>query len=185
MKFITEAHVELNKQMHAAQRGFGQSGRKHAAEVLAFISWNAVDSLLDYGCGSGTLHEALNDGVTCENLLWCEIREYDPAIEGKTASPEPADLVVCTDVLEHVEPELLGNVLRHLRLLTLKAALLVISTTPGSKKLPDGRDTHLSVHDAAWWRKELLSLNWKILSQQVRRDKQGKPCEVTFWLEVG
>ena len=43
--------------------------------------------------------------------LTFEIKEYDPAIPGKDSLPEPADIVVCSDVLEHIEPNYLLNVL--------------------------------------------------------------------------
>ena len=79
------------------------------------------------------------------------LRGYDPAIEGLDAPPNPADIVVCGDVLEHVEPQCLDAVVDDLRRVTKKAALLVVATRPAVKTLADGRNAHLIVESADWW----------------------------------
>jgi hypothetical protein len=58
-------------------------------------------------------------------------------------------------VLEHVEPDLLTNVLIDIRGYADKAVYLVISTRPASKFLADGRNAHLIVKPAAWWQEVL------------------------------
>jgi 2-polyprenyl-3-methyl-5-hydroxy-6-metoxy-1,4-benzoquinol methylase len=100
---------------------------------------------LDYGCGQGALGRALNQ----------EISEYDPAIAGKDSSPQPADLVICTDVLEHIEPECLESVLDHLKSLTKEALFAVISTRPAKKTLADGRNAHLIIEPWSFWEEKL------------------------------
>ncbi len=84
-----------------------------------------------------------------------DVREYDPGIIGKDALPKPADLVIATDVLEHIEPELLGNVLEHIRSLARLGVFLNIATSPAREILPDGRNAHLIIRPPAWWREEL------------------------------
>jgi hypothetical protein len=102
-------------------------------------------SVLDYGCGKGGLGRAIPFGIC----------EYDPAIAGKESSPKPADLVVCTDVLEHIEPECLVYVLADLRRVTRKIGYFVIHTGPAQKHLADGRNAHLIQRDRMWWKKKL------------------------------
>ena len=102
-------------------------------------------TVLDYGCGQGALGRSLDR----------EIAEYDPAIEGKSTMPAPADLVICTDVLEHIEPDLLDNVLDHLRDLTKSALFAVICTRPAKKFLADGRNAHLIVEPWEFWKQKL------------------------------
>jgi len=64
--------------------------------------------------------------------------------------------VVCTDVLEHIEPECLQTVLEHLRSLTRAVAHIVIAIkADGHKKLGDGRDPHLIIESPNWWRAKL------------------------------
>jgi hypothetical protein len=83
------------------------------------------------------------------------IWEYDPAIPEKAESPRPADLVVCTDVLEHIEPDHLKAVLKDLKRCVKRMGYFVINTGPARKTLPDGRNTHLIQQDREWWRNTL------------------------------
>ncbi len=85
---------------------------------------------------------AVVEGLLTKGLLAKGIdvvtSEYDPAVAGKDLPPEPADLVVCTDVLEHIEPDCLDDVLSDLARLTKKVLLVNISTRPAVKVLADG-----------------------------------------------
>jgi hypothetical protein len=98
--------------------------------------------VLDYGCGKGTLAASISD---------YEVWEYDPAIEGKDEIPPPRDLVVCTDVLEHIEPDCLDAVLDDIKRCTVKLALLTIACRPAKKLLEDGRNAHLIQEGYRWW----------------------------------
>lgn len=149
MQTITDEYRALNREMHARET-FGGGGFRWADHVIALKNDAGCETVLDYGCGRGSLAEVLGRP---EWLL-----EYDPAVEGKEAPPADADLVVCTDVLEHVEPEFLDAVLTRIADLSRKMTFLVISTVPASKVLADGRNAHLSVHNAAWWREKLDAL---------------------------
>jgi cyclopropane fatty-acyl-phospholipid synthase-like methyltransferase len=120
-------------------------GGKHADTVLKLAAAIGTTSILDYGCGKGYLAKAIPFPI------W----EYDPAVPGKEECPRPADLVVSTDVLEHIEPDRLAYVLDDLRRVTRKVAYLVIHTGPAQKTLADGRNAHLIQQGAKWWTKRL------------------------------
>ena len=124
---------------------YGVSGAKRADVVLKLSESMDTKSILDYGCGKGLL---------AKNLPF-PIWEYDPAIPGKDTPPRPADLVVCTDVLEHIEPDLLDNVLQDIARCMIKTAYCIIATFPAGKTLPDGRNAHLIQEGADWWRNRL------------------------------
>jgi 2-polyprenyl-3-methyl-5-hydroxy-6-metoxy-1,4-benzoquinol methylase len=149
---ISWSYLEQQRALHADPRGYGAKGDKWAPVVLALLQHFQAFSMLDYGCGQGSLARALRVAQPPEQQMRVRIAEYDPAIAGKDGSPSFADLVVCTDVLEHVEPIFLPSVLEHLRKLARKAVWLVVSTTETAKTLPDGRNAHLIVRDAIWWR---------------------------------
>jgi hypothetical protein len=142
---ISAEYASLNAQLHRTNLAYGVGGGKHADTVLKLCERLKTTSVLDYGCGKGYLAQALPFPI------W----EYDPAIPGKQDSPRAADLVVCTDVLEHVEPDRLAFVLADLKRCTRKVGYFVIHTGPASKTLPDGRNTHLIQRGRAWWEKRL------------------------------
>jgi hypothetical protein len=142
VKLISDEYRKLNEQLHK-RRAYGIGGARWADEVRRLHAEHGCTTVLDYGCGKGALKRALMGEIT--------VAEFDPAIPEKHALPHVADLVVCTDVLEHIEPDCLDAVLTHLRLLTRKVALLSIATRPSTKTLADGRNAHLIVEDAAWW----------------------------------
>jgi S-adenosylmethionine:diacylglycerol 3-amino-3-carboxypropyl transferase len=77
--------------------------------------------------------------------------------------PEPHDIVVCTDVLEHIEPDCLDDVLADIRRCTKKAALLVVATRPAMKTLSDGRNAHLIQEDFKWWEPHIEKAGFRVL----------------------
>ena len=141
MQFLTEQYRELNAQLHAQNPGYGTNGYKHLDSIMMLAQRLDTQDILDYGCGKSTL--AINLGFP--------IQQYDPAIPKFAAEPRPADIVTCTDVLEHIEPYYIDDVLDHLQQLTKKVCFVVISTTPARKTLPDGRNAHLIQKPAKWW----------------------------------
>ena len=140
---ISEEYRKQNTELHESNSKFGGRGHKWAPRVADYMRAAGARDVLDYGCGKGTLVAAL--GVEFAS------RGYDPARPGYDATPVPADFVTCLDVLEHIEPECLTDVLEHLASLIVKEGLFVISLIPSDKNLPDGRNAHLIVETADWW----------------------------------
>jgi len=143
---ISAAYAQLNAQLHKDNLAYGVGGGKHADTVIKLVAGLPHPaSVLDYGCGKSMLAKALPFPI------W----EYDPAIPGKDVSPRPADLVVCTDVLEHVERGTLKFVLGDLARCVKRIGYFVVNTGPARKTLPDGRNTHLIQKRQAWWTTKL------------------------------
>lgn len=145
-RLISDAYQKLNYELHKSGTIYGEGGHGFVDRATQLVSDYKARSLLDYGCGKGTLKTSL--AKICPNL---DIREYDPAIPGKTRQPAPADVVFSTDVMEHIEPDYIDTVLAHIADLTQKVAWLYISVVPAVKTLPDGRNAHLIVKPAEWW----------------------------------
>lgn len=141
MQLISKEYLELNKELHTSNSTYGTSGTKYLDDIVGIARDLNTQDILDYGCGKSWL--ALNLPFT--------IKQYDPAIEKYSSMPEPADLVVSTDVLEHIEPFYLDAVLDHLQSLTKKMCFLVVATRPARKTLKDGRNAHLIQKPAKWW----------------------------------
>lgn len=145
MGLITESYKAQMRQMHVEKSTFGTSGHMRAGDVLHLAVRHNAKTILDYGSGKGTL----------KHNLTLPVREYDPGIPGKDSEPSPADLVVASDVLEHIEPECLDSVLAHLVSLTNKVCYVVVHLTPAQKHLPDGRNAHLIIENEDWWEGKL------------------------------
>lgn len=143
---ISPEYLKQNEMLHESNPYYGVSGSKYTAEVLKLAQELGTQDVLDYGCGKGTLAKSLP----------FSIKEYDPAIKEKSAVPGVSDLVVCTDVLEHIEPDYIHNVLGDIARCTLKKAFFIIATGPAMKTLPDGRNTHLIQKDKTWWSEKIL-----------------------------
>jgi hypothetical protein len=126
--------------------GFGAKGQKTEAMVSRIASDLGVKNFLDYGAGKCTLAQVLPQFV---------VDCYDPAIPGLDDPPEPHRLVVCTDVLEHIEPEHIRDVIADLARVTQEVLYVTIHTAQSLKTLADGRNAHLSQHPVWWWVREL------------------------------
>ncbi|MBY0512043.1 MAG: class I SAM-dependent methyltransferase [Rhodospirillaceae bacterium] len=148
---ISPEYAALNKQLHHERADFGATAGKNAQFVIYYARKYGLKSVLDYGCGKGTLKVAC--ATQAPDLNICE---YDPAIEGKETMPAgKSDFLVALDVMEHIEPDHLRAVLRHIQGAGAKAVMLVIDLKPASKTLPDGRNAHLIVQPGKWWLNKL------------------------------
>lgn len=139
---ISEEYRAQNRALHASRADYGKQGSRWVETIFALCCEMKTQSVLDYGCGKGDLHLHLPFGIT----------QYDPAIPKYEQPPaEPHDLVVCTDVMEHVEPEHTDAVLDDIARLTRRLCFMNIATRLAKKTLPDGRNTHLVVQPVTWW----------------------------------
>ena len=149
---ITDGYRALNEQLHANPRYGSRRRDEIYKQISGLMEKTGSQTLLDYGCGKGEMAKYLK--ASC----------YDPCVPGFSGPPEPHDFVACCDVLEHVEPELLSNVLIHIEQLAQKAVYLVISTRAASKTLADGRNAHLIVKGSDWWHKQIeaVFVGWEL-----------------------
>lgn len=152
---ISEQYRAENNRQHTESTGYGENGFRHLQNVLATAGRFGCNSVLDYGCGKGTL------AAHAKRISPLPFANYDPAVPAFAAEPSPADLVVCTDVLEHIEPTCLSDVLDHLQALTNKAFFFEIACRPAKRILSDGRNAHLLIKDPYFWL-ETLRLRFDI-----------------------
>lgn len=165
---ISERYRDQQKQMHETTV-YGIASAQYATMVAKVIDQYAVDDLLDYGAGSRlTLIKTIAEQRLVKRKF--NYHAYEPAIEMYAKTPEPAEMVACIDVLEHIEPDCLDAVLDDLKRVTSKIGLFTIATVPAGKTLPDGRNAHLIVEPAEWW---LPRLTDRFMLQSFQRNKGG------------
>ena len=125
---------------------YGTAAEAYGETVAEMIDLLEIDSVLDYGAGRNlSLQKNLNPTRAFK------YQAYDPGVPEYAGEPKPAEMVVCIDVLEHIEPDLLDNVLDHLEQLTEKVLFCTVHTGPAGKLLPDGRNAHLIQKPVEWW----------------------------------
>jgi len=161
---ITEPYRDQYRQLYATEQ-YGGRGFRWTREADRLLTKTGCRTVIDYGCGQGSL------GASLERLGYT-VRYYDPAFPALSAPTQGVcDGIVCTDVLEHVEPQCLASVLGHIRSLMGKAGLFVISTRPAKRRLPNGTDPHLLVKRSDWWIERLLEHG---LAPTLRRDLSSR-----------
>lgn len=151
MTLITPEYREQQMRMHEMARGYGGvNARTYGGVIMQLVDEHNPQTVLDYGAGKGHIGEFL-----FKHGFKGDYRPYDPAIPYWSSEPQPAELVCCIDVLEHIEPELLDAVLDDLRRVTVCRGVFTIHHRKAQKTLPDGRNAHLTVQPPEWWAKRL------------------------------
>jgi hypothetical protein len=155
---ISEQYRKQQRALHE-RPDYGVASLHYAPLVAETLERTRADELLDYGAGKGRLATALQEIVKRP----LKVHHYDPAIPEWAAEPQPCGFVACIDVLEHIEPELLDNVLDDLKRVTAGFGVFTVHCGPAVKVLADGRNAHLTQQPVEWW-KERLAKRFEIMS---------------------
>jgi hypothetical protein len=166
---ISEEYRTLQQELHKNPT-YGVASITYAPLVKQLLDGIKAKSLSDYGAGTQNLLKALQQLGVSE----IDYRPYDPAFP-EYGKPQSADLVCCLDVLEHIEPGYVGEVLLDLRAITTRFGFFSIATGPAAKFLSDGRNAHLIQKPSSWWLPRLCE-HFEII--QLGRDQHG------FWIIV-
>jgi SAM-dependent methyltransferase len=154
---ISDSYKKILKDIHDTSP-FGKRSKipKHLAE---FIDKVKPTSILDFGCGKGKLVQRLIEDYPDVAVTGYDPgnRQFDTTLEGRHA-----DLIISTDVLEHVEPEHIDLTLKYLSTKS-RYVYHLIALSPAKLILPDGRNAHLIQESPEWWKQKFLNLNYKIL----------------------
>ncbi len=170
MALISEEYRRMQEELHR-NPNYGVASVQYAPMVAEVIQQVGATELLDYGAGKGRLGETLKTLMPDPP----QIRHYDPARPEWAVTPQPAPFVACIDVLEHIEPDLLDNVLDDLHRVTAGHGFFTVHTGPAVKILADGRNAHLIQQPPAWWLPKFLSRFDLVVFQRM---PQG------FWVVV-
>ena len=167
---ISEDYRRMQQELHK-NPNYGVASVGYAPLVAELMQAVGATEYLDYGAGKGRLGQTLRQH-TQQSLT---IHHYDPAIPEWSAPPQPCRFVACIDVLEHIEPHLIDNVLDDLQRVTLGVGVFTVHTGPAVKVLTDGRNAHLIQQSPTWWLPKFMS---RFELVQFSRMPQG------FWIGV-
>lgn len=124
---------------------YGASAHLYFERIASEVMQLDPTSILDFGCGRTDLAAHFwKDGGR-------RIAKYDPAIPQYKDMPEgPFELVLCTDVMEHIPMTEVGMVFEEIKAKS-KNVIFTISTKPARAKLPDGRNAHVTLLNPDEW----------------------------------
>lgn len=149
---IRQEYVEQLRKHRESNADWGSSAVRNAGDfVVRYINkanqkQRNITSVLDFGCGTGTLTEYIRGN--CPGVM---VYQYDPSIRGiDKLRDEQYDLIVSVDVLEHVEPQNLAETLAWMNEHTHRQ-VHHIDCNDTKDRLPDGRDVHLIIQEPEWW----------------------------------
>jgi FkbM family methyltransferase len=168
---ITEDYQRQQQKLHE-NPNYGIASVFFAPIVAEIIEKFNVKSLSDYGAGKQRLNKTLvKNGVFLQDYF-----PYDPAFPDY-GMPTPADLVCCIDVLEHIEPDLIDNVLVDLMKIVTKIGFFTIHLGPAAKILDDGRNAHLIQQPAEWWLKKMNNY-FEVVDQSPHKIQGNGLCVI-------
>lgn len=145
-----DEHVALYREMHST-RYYGHSATGLYLDMVGgIVRALKPASILDFGCGRSDLAAHFwADGART-------IARYDPAIPQYRLMPEGRfDLTLCCDVLEHIPLASVDSVLEAVKKKS-DAALFTISLKLARAKLPDGRNSHVTILSRSEWTRWII-----------------------------
>lgn len=166
-------YAKAYRQLHKKRKYFqGNSIRPYVDDIAALVKASNARRLVDYGCGKGLQYT--RDNV---HEAWGGIMPYlyDPGVPELDEYPLPGywEGVICTDVMEHIDKPDVDDVLGAIFRLTAPTAFVFFSIAcrPAKRKrLPDGRNVHLTVKPPEWWIERLRRFERPGLQIEYRFD---------------
>lgn len=140
-------NIEQYKQLHSKVESYGTTSVSYINEVCLIIDFLKPKSILDYGCGKGTLINKLKS--LYPNV---EIIGYDPAIPGIDKLPEniKVDLIINTDVLEHIPEDEIDSTIYKIKSIS-DNVYFNLHHALACALLPDGTNAHCTVRNKYWY----------------------------------
>ena len=158
--------LEAYKDLHTQDEKFkGGSLLPYVLSINNLIKHYKCKTLLDYGCGKALAYSdkymELKINAPVQKIWGIDSYTlYDPAYpEYDTLPTGIYDIVVCTDVLEHIPEQDLDWVISRILNYSTKIVFINICTVPALKHFKKGRlkgkNLHISVFNEEWWMEKI------------------------------
>jgi len=179
-----ESLTEATK-FHAVNQSnwIGEALAEYKHQIFILIKENNIKTILDYGCGKAKFHSILfNNRKVPGSPMGINITPYDPAVTQFSNKPTgPYDLVLCIDVMEHVQEDKVDEVLKDIFSYSNKV-FLTITCYPAMQVLPNGKNAHYTIKEPDWWKEKLKPYDGNhITIFQTKPDRGGKKVNKEEW----
>lgn len=166
----SKEYQDLLTEMHKNNPKWGSEFKKMPVPQLLreTIKKYKPKTILDFGCGKGFLSKRLQNDFPNIN-----VSGWDPS--HGTELDGTYDMIVSTDVLEHVEPDYLDETLHELYNRTNIVQYHNIACYYATAILPDGRNAHLSTMTPDTWQIKFDIMGFTIKKELVHvmlKDRQ-------------
>lgn len=154
-------YAALYRPLHEQSGGKYFGGKIRGVErVVDLVRRTKPRNLLDYGSGKGRQYTDRK-----QHELWGGLLPvcYDIGVPELSTRPTGKfDGIICSDMMEHIAPEDVEEVLDDIfgfasrrRAPAESFVYFRIACTPANKFLQDGRNVHLTVEPPRWWEEKL------------------------------
>ena len=162
----------------------GEALAEYKHNVFNLIKENNIKTILDYGCGKAKFHSILfNNKKVPGSPMGVDITPYDPAIAKFANKPTGKyDLVLCVDVMEHVQEDKVEEVLKDIFTFSNRI-FLTITCYPATQVLLNGKNAHYTIKEPDWWKEKLKPYDGSYISIfQTKPDRGGKTINKEEWM---
>ena len=138
----------------------GMSIMQHADDIGKFIRAVGAESMLDWGCGGAAAYDS-------PHKLWHhwgfdrhDVVLYDPSFKKfDTVPTRKADIVVCSDVLEHIVGKEVDAFIANLFARANKAVWASVCCREAKKTFPNSTiNLHVTIKPYSWWQDKFTRL---------------------------
>jgi hypothetical protein len=158
MSFSKEYLEQLTALHNRSKFGSGEDIPVVVSEILKNKN---IKSMLDFGSGKGYTSQAI-----AEQFPNIKLYTYDP-VTSPIALPKSVNMIYSSDVLEHVEPDLIDETLADLFNRASQYQYHLIACHPAKKFLNDGRNAHLIIETPKWWKQKLEKFGWTVEYEKI------------------
>jgi hypothetical protein len=158
-------NIHNYQKLHECNETYGSSSINLFTQICIICADVSPSSLLDIGCGHSVLVDRLSQELQIPGY------RYDPAIPEFAKCPvEKTDLVINTDVLEHLDVPEIPVLLHDIKELS-ERAYFNISTRAAGTILPNGENAHATIRPRDWWIDAIEGVFGYVYCLPSRRDQ--------------
>ena len=159
----------------------GLSVLQYAKDIANLARKHKAQTMLDYGCGRGDAYRSPHKLHHQMGIQRRSVTLYDPSFPVHSKLPTGRyDIVLCSDVLEHVPEEDVDALIGELFAYAKKVVWASVCCRPAKKVFPDGTNLHVTVRPYQWWESRFA-----VISRAVSIHMTGEEDAGAEWHLVG